>query len=198
MGERDCRAIVRELAPDSAGFCGREGCTVQSDRFPVAGRRAGGLSRSSSVSWPPAETPRGQHDHWSHCLSSHFWGAASLLKQDASEAWATSETLFISLLSQKTETKAQHAPGDLLLSPRPLKTSCLAWSLALKNLFIAPPASRPLKSCMCHLHGGPFLGARGRLAQQNCFPCLTASWVCPPTRPRAVWPTLEVTNPTDP
>lgn len=59
LGERDCRAIVRELAPDSAGFCGREGCTVQSDRFPVAGRRAGGLSRSSSVSWPPAANPEG-------------------------------------------------------------------------------------------------------------------------------------------
>lgn len=174
-------------------------CSRTGSQWRGAGREG---SRAAALSLGlPLQTPRGQHDHWSHCLSSHFWGAASLLKQDVSEAWATSETLFISLLSQKTETKAQHAPGDPLFSaPRPTKkkTSCLAWSLALKNLFIAPPASRPLKSCMCHLHGGPFLGARGRLAQQNCFPCLTASWVCPPTRPRAVWPTLEVTNPTDP
>lgn len=34
LGERDCKAIVRELAPDPAGFSRMESGIVQSDRLP--------------------------------------------------------------------------------------------------------------------------------------------------------------------
>lgn len=45
--------------------------------------------------------------------------------------------------------------------------------------------------------GAPFLEAWGCLAQQH-FLLPPRFWASSLTRPRAIWPTLEVSNPTDP
>ena len=134
-----------------------------------------------------------------------YWWEASRVRQDPARAWVVSESIFMSLFTKTLHKGLSRVCGNSSNSTN-IHTS---WDPSSKTPFMLswwPSCLQPHPSDSAR-GGAPFLGWEwgGRRQPQGClvpssprpaellFPVL----LVPPSKAAAVWPTSEVSNPTD-